>query len=72
MTEQITFFFPLGGKSLFLGADGGGGEGDRNWVRKPVVPFRGQNRVSAGSILIATASRPIDCRLSDDTLPTLG
>ena len=38
---QITFFFPLGGKSLFLGADRGE-EGDREWVRMLVVPFRGQ------------------------------
>ena len=35
------FFFPLEGKSLFLGADRGG-EGDRKWVRIPVAPFRGQ------------------------------
>ena len=37
------FFFPLGGKSLFLGADRGG-EGDRKWVRMLVVPFTGKKR----------------------------
>ena len=35
------FFFP-GGKFLFLGADGGGEEGDRKWVRMLVVHFTAQ------------------------------
>ena len=42
------FFFSLGGKSLFLGADGGGGEGNRKWARMLVVPFRGQRNQRPG------------------------
>ena len=37
----FSFFFSLGGKSLFLAADRGR-EGDRKWVRMLVVPFSGQ------------------------------
>ena len=37
------FFFLIGGKSLFLGADPGG-EGDQIWLRVLVVPFRDKKR----------------------------
>ena len=43
-TGQITFFL-MGGKSLSLSADRWE-EGDWKWVRKLVVPFRGQNQRS--------------------------
>ena len=44
MTGQITFFL-MGGKSLSLSADQWE-EGDWKWVRKLVVPLRGQNQRS--------------------------